>query len=130
MVAFHGGNDTNHETFSYNDWEVEFDYFGEDLDTAEKMIDYLDVVYSQRMIEYLFMKYDWIEHDGKLARPLTGLGSLASWQDLVFLNIERTATEMVVSVEVPLGDTGQVIEEEVILIYSEEKSWLLDTEIR
>ncbi|UFJ41284.1 IseA DL-endopeptidase inhibitor family protein [Brevibacillus humidisoli] len=56
-------------------------YMGQDLDTREKLIRYLEQGYTIEAIETFIQQAKIVEHEGRLAQPDADYGSLLEWQN-------------------------------------------------
>lgn len=87
------------ETFFNND--IEYRYFGADLDTMEKLYRYLGEVYSKEAIDEYIKLANIIEFEGKLAQPNADGGDLRMWEAAKIVKIDDKDNKKECIIEIP-----------------------------
>ncbi|MCG2788819.1 MAG: IseA DL-endopeptidase inhibitor family protein [Actinomycetia bacterium] len=112
------------ETFYNND--IEYRYFGEDLDSMEKLYRYLGEVYSEESIDEYVKLANIIEFEGKLAQPNADGGDLRMWEAAKIIEIDEKDNKKVCMLEVPYPEN--VAEAELVIVTIEQtkgKNWVV-----
>lgn len=91
------------ETFTKN--EMEYRYLGADLDTKEKLFEFLSNSYTPAAIRSYILRANLIEKDGKLAQPNADGGSLLNYEKAVIVRKKDNGTEKEFDLKVPLGNS-------------------------
>ncbi|MGG3563243.1 DL-endopeptidase inhibitor IseA family protein [Neobacillus rhizosphaerae] len=78
-VIYNGGGPEMGEVFSYNG--KSYRYMGEDFITKEKVLAYLEEVYTKEVANRIYGAMDFIEYNGKLAQPNRQMSGNLLWQD-------------------------------------------------
>ncbi|RST74322.1 hypothetical protein D4T97_011670 [Siminovitchia acidinfaciens] len=91
------------ETFTKN--EMEYRYLGSDLDTKEKLFEFLSDSYTPAAIRSYILRANLIEKDGKLAQPNADGSSLLNYEKAVIVRKKDNGTEKEFDLKVPLGNS-------------------------
>ncbi|WML55959.1 DL-endopeptidase inhibitor IseA family protein [Neobacillus sp. PS2-9] len=78
-VLYNGGGPEMGEVFSYNG--KSYRYMVEDFITKEKVLAYLEEVYTKEVANRIYGAMDFIEYNGKLAQPNRQMSGNLLWQD-------------------------------------------------
>jgi hypothetical protein len=90
------------KTFIYKG--TEYRYFCSELDTKEKLVKYLNEVFTLNAINKGIKKYRFIEYHGKLAQPNGDGGSLLEWDKAKAKLIYQRKDIRLYEFSVPYGD--------------------------
>lgn len=120
-----GGGIQNYETFEYEG--KLYRYFGPDLNSREKLNEYLEKRFTTKVVNEIVSEFNIIEHNSRLAQPDGDFGSLLDWEQAKFSGVEIDGEIIVFRLNVPLGDTGVFEEETVELRYQEATGWQINT---
>lgn len=100
------------DTFFHN--EIEYRYFGADLDTMEKLHLYLGEIYSKEAIDKYIESANIIEFEGKLAQPNADGGDLRMWEAAKIVKIEDKDNKKKCIIELPYPEN--VMEPEKVTV--------------
>jgi hypothetical protein len=126
--VLNGGKTEEHERFEHSG--IHYRFFKEELNTKEKLSNYLKEVYTQEISNQIIKKYNFIEIKGRMALPDADFGSRLDWGNAEVTSIEETQTSIDVKISVPLIGDGETSEYQIKLIYLDEEDWRLAQEIR
>jgi len=104
----------NLETFLYND--IEYRYFGSDLDTMDKLYLYLGEVYLKEGIDEYIKLADIIEFEGRLAQPNADGGDLRMWEAAAIVKIEDKDNKKECIIKLPYPEDVMEPEEVTLII--------------
>jgi hypothetical protein len=90
------------KTFTYKG--TEYRYLCSDLDTKEKLVKYLNEVFTRNAINKGMKKYRFIVYHGKLAQPNADGGSLLEWNKAKAKLIYQRKDIRLYEFSVPYGD--------------------------
>lgn len=105
MYVRMGGEITSEviETFQFD--EREYRYLGEDLDTLEKLTNYLSSSFTKESIQSFIESDQLIEHKGKMAQPNADGGSLLSYKHARKVQVKDFGSEKQYDLKVPIGSS-------------------------
>jgi hypothetical protein len=107
---------------------VDYRYLGKDIDTKEKLMEYLQAVYTQEASEELIKKARIVEHQGRMAQPNGDYGSLMQPEKAQASLVKETADTKQYELKVPLGDDASIPPEIVLVeVKKTGESWKLNT---
>ncbi|MBY0123148.1 DL-endopeptidase inhibitor IseA family protein [Bacillus sp. S/N-304-OC-R1] len=112
------------ENFPIND--MDYRYMGSDLDTKEKLIEYLSSAYSIDAINQYMESAGIVEHNGKLAQPNADGGSIASYEKSAIYLTKDVGSEKEFDLKIPLGDSLVTVMVHVVLKKTD-KGWRIDS---
>lgn len=124
-----GGNRSGeYETFTLDG--MTYRYLGEDLATGEKLVSYLSEVFTEEAIAEILATYGIIEHEGRMAQPEAGGGSLLEWDKAQATLIDEGEDwkQYELKVPYPVGDDVE-FEVRQVEVKRAEKGWLLATPV-
>ncbi|CAH0120793.1 hypothetical protein PAE9249_03316 [Paenibacillus sp. CECT 9249] len=117
-------------TFKPEGSELNYRFFGEDLNTKEKLLAYLEEIYtkeaSEKFVQDKLNGKSIIEIAGKLAQVDADAGSQLFWKDATVVSSTKPneQTNVTYTLKVPVGEDG--FETKTIsFVYSKEKGWRL-----
>ena len=102
------------ETFIYND--IEYRYFGADLDTMEKLYLYLGEFYLKEDIDEYIELANIIEFEGKLSQPNADGGDLRMWEATTVVKIEDKDNKKECTIEIPYPENAMDPEKVIVTI--------------
>ena len=111
------------ETFFHND--IEYRYFGADLETMEKLYLYLGEVYSKEDIDEYIKLANIIEFEDKLAQPNADGGDLRMWEAATILKIEDKDNKKECIIELPYPENVMEPEKVTITIEKINNKWVV-----
>ncbi|MEH7392730.1 DL-endopeptidase inhibitor IseA family protein [Bacillus sp. JJ1474] len=112
------------ESFLLN--EMDYRYMGSDLDTKEKMNEYLLSTYSVEAIHQYMERAGIVLHNGKLAQPNADGGSRADYERATIFLTKDAGSEKEYNLKVPLGDS--LVTETVHIVFRQtDKGWRIDS---
>ncbi|MEH7523688.1 DL-endopeptidase inhibitor IseA family protein [Bacillus sp. JJ1503] len=112
------------ESFLLN--EMDYRYMGSDLDTKEKMNEYLSSTYSAEAIHQYMERAGIVLHNGKLAQPNADGGSRADYERATIFLTKDAGSEKEYNLKVPLGDS--LVTETVHIVFRQtDKGWRIDS---
>lgn len=91
------------ETFTEK--EMEYRFMGSDLDTKEKLFEFLSESYTPAAIRSYIQRAKLIEKDGKLAQPNADGGSLLNYEKAGIVRKKDNGTEKEFDLKIPLGNS-------------------------
>lgn len=127
--------------FNYH-WNTQFDYYdapdaffeldgvtylylSPTYDTEEKMLAYLEEIYTEQVSKVLVQSYGYQVHDGRFYHEYAEAGTLYNWNHAIVEEIEGNNRQKLYQVKVPDGDFESVFEIELLNIPA--KGWRLNT---
>lgn len=112
------------ESFTVN--EMDYRYMGSDLNTKEKLIEFLSSAYSVEAIHQYIEGAGIVEHNGKLAQPNADGGSIADYERASIYLTKDVGSEKEYDLKVPLGDS-LVTQTVHIVLRKTDKGWRIDS---
>jgi hypothetical protein len=91
------------ESFLYED--LDYRYLGADINTKEKLVNYLSDSYTKDAIQTFMKDSRIIEQNGLLAQPNADGGSLLSYKNATVINVKDSGSEIQYDLRVPLGNS-------------------------
>ncbi|RAP27817.1 hypothetical protein C2W64_00636 [Brevibacillus laterosporus] len=123
-----GGKMEPGEIKSFTHDGKEYRYVGSDLDTKEKLMKYLENIYTKATSDKLMTNLQLIEKDGKLAQPNADKGSMLQWANGQAEMITENQNGREYEIKVPSGEGDQVdFKGYSVRIKQENGVWKLDT---
>ncbi|TPG70950.1 hypothetical protein EEL31_22550 [Brevibacillus laterosporus] len=123
-----GGKMEPDEIKSFTHDGKEYRYVGSDLDTKEKLMKYLENIYTKATSDKLMTNLQLIEKDGKLAQPNADKGSMLQWANGQAEMITENQNGREYEIKVPSGEGDQVdFKGYSVRIKQENGVWKLDT---
>ncbi|WNS76700.1 DL-endopeptidase inhibitor IseA family protein [Bacillus sp. DTU_2020_1000418_1_SI_GHA_SEK_038] len=112
------------ESFLLN--EMDYRYMGSDLDSKEKVNEYLSSTYSAEAIHQYMERAGIVLHNGKLAQPNADGGSRADYERATIFLTKDAGSEKEYNLKVPLGDS--LVTETVHIVFRQtDKGWKIDS---
>lgn len=123
-----GGKMESGEIKSFTHNGKEYRYVGSDLDTKEKLMKYLENIYTKATSDKLMTNLQLIEKDGKLAQPNADKGSMLQWGNGQAEMITENQNGREYEIKVPSGEGDQVdFKGYSVRVKQENGVWKLDT---
>ncbi|NOU98739.1 DL-endopeptidase inhibitor IseA family protein [Paenibacillus planticolens] len=120
------------KTFTVKGKQHEFRWMGDDLNSKEKLIAFLEKIYTSEQVaafwNQLVQAGDYIEVDNKLAQVNADGGSLMSWGDSTAVLLKDSIDEKTYHYTVPVGN-NQVEQKDIKVRFVEGKGWRIDSPI-
>lgn len=91
------------ESFTVGD--KDYRYVGTDLDSFEKLFDYMSASFTQEAIQSYIESAGIIEHEGKIAQPNADGGSLLNYSKASIVQVKDLDSEKQIDLKVPIGNT-------------------------
>lgn len=91
------------ESFDLNN--LNYRFLGSDLNSMEKLTNYLSSSYSNEAIQSFIESTGIIEHNGRLAQPNADGGSLLNYSNATIEKVKNLGTEMQFDLKVPIGNS-------------------------
>ncbi|MBS4205652.1 DL-endopeptidase inhibitor IseA family protein [Lederbergia citrea] len=114
------------ESFTHN--ETDYRYMGSDLNSSEKLNEFLSESYTSGAIRSYIERSGIIEHDGILAQPNADGGSLLNYEKATVVREKDNGTEKEYDLKVPLGTSLSF--EYVHVVFSKTKDgWKISSDI-
>lgn len=112
------------ESFLLN--EMDYRYMGSDLDTKEKVNEYLSSTYSAEAIHQYMERAGIVLHNGKLAQPNADGGSRADYGRATIFLTKDAGSEKEYNLKIPLGES--LVTETVHIVFRQtDKGWRIDS---
>lgn len=87
---------------------MEYRYLGQDIETNEKLMEYLQQVYTKEASEAFIKNANIVEHEGRLAQPNADGGSMLQWENAQASLIQEAADTKQFELKVSSGEGANV----------------------
>ncbi|WLR52063.1 IseA DL-endopeptidase inhibitor family protein [Bacillus tianshenii] len=98
-------------------------YLGDDLSTLAKVQKYLEETFTPETANQILTELKIVEIASRAAQPNADGGSLLDWNRAKLDVISANETSIIYHATVPLGDTGESVEEEVTIQHLDGAGW-------
>ncbi len=106
----------------------EYRYLGKDIDTKEKLMDYLQASYTPEASDAFVKGAMIVEHEGRLGQPDADGGSLLQWENAQATLIKESGDVKEFELKVPFGEGADIQFEAVTVEVKKSKDgWRIST---
>lgn len=106
---------------------TEYRYLSPDVDTEDKMLAYLQEVYTAEVSQQLYGSYGYQQHNGRFYHLPGELGTLYAWKKAEPTLLYKKNNRALYQLKVPVSDF--VEEKQVELVYLIDRGWRINTVI-
>ncbi|MED1788228.1 DL-endopeptidase inhibitor IseA family protein [Brevibacillus laterosporus] len=126
--VLNGGKIEPDKSKSFTHEGKDYRFVGSDIDTKEKLMKYLENVYTKTASDIVVNNLKLIEKDGKLAQPSIDKSSVLQWGSGQAEMITENQNGREYEIKVPIGEGDQVdFKVYSVRIKQEDGVWKLDT---